>query len=237
MNNQFVKGMRHGIPILLGYLSVSFGFGILAVDNGISPLAATVISGTNLTSAGQTSAVITIGAGGTMLSVVLQLIITQFIINLRYSLMAISLSQKLHPSFTTPHRLMAGFGITDEIFAVAYAQPTPVTPSYMYGLMAVSWVGWVTGTLLGAVAGQLLPEAVSEAMGILLYGMFIAIVVPPARKEKRVLFVVLAAASFSVLFHFVLPAVPASLAVVISAVVAAALGAWWFPLRNEEDAV
>ncbi len=235
MNNHFIKGMRHGIPILLGYLSVSFGFGILAVDNGLSALAATIISGTNLTSAGQTSAVLTIGAGGTLLAVVLQLVLTQFIINLRYSLMAISLSQKLHPSFTTPHRLLAGFGITDEIFAVAYAQPTPVTPPYMYGLIVVSWIGWVTGTLLGAVAGQLLPETVANAMGILLYGMFVAIVVPPARKEKRILFVVLAAAAFSVLFHVVFPTVPASLAVVISAVVAAALGAWWFPLQEEGD--
>lgn len=235
MKGQFIKGMRHGIPIMLGYLSVSFGFGILAVENGFSALIATLISATNVTSAGQASAVLTMAAGGTLLSVTLQLIITQFIINLRYSLMAISLSQKLHPSFTTPHRLLAGFGITDEIFAMAYAQPTPVTPSYMYGLIAVSWIGWVVGTALGGAAGQLLPETVSSAMGILLYGMFIAIVVPPARKEKRVLLVVLIAAALSVAFRFALPVVPSSLAVVISAVVASALGAWWFPLEKEGD--
>ncbi len=235
MNGQFAKGLRHGIPIMLGYLSVSFGFGILAVENGFAPWVATLISATNVTSAGQASGVLTIAAGGTVLSVVLQLLITQFVINLRYSLMAISLSQKLDSRFTTPHRLLAGFGITDEIFAVAYAQPTPVTPAYMYGLIAVSWLGWVTGTALGAMAGQLLPAMVADAMGILLYGMFIAIVVPPARKEKRVLFVVLTAAVLSVAFYFGLPALPSSLAVVISAVVAAALGAWWFPLQNDEE--
>ena len=235
MNGQFAKGLRHGIPIMLGYLSVAFGFGSLAVENGFAPWVATLISATIVTSAGQASGVLTIAAGGTLLAVVLQLLITQFVINLRYSLMAISLSQKLDPSFTTPHRLAAGFGITDEIFAVAYAQPTPVTPAYMYGLIAVSWLGWVTGTALGAAAGQLLPDMVADAMGILLYGMFIAIVVPPARKEKRVLFVVLAAAGLSVLFRFALPVIPSSLAVVISAVVAAALGAWWFPLQHDEE--
>lgn len=235
MKGQFAKGMRHGIPIMLGYLSVSFGFGILAVEKGLSALIATVISATNVTSAGQASAVLTIAAGGTVLSVVLQLVITQLIINLRYSLMAISLSQKLDPSFHTGHRLAAGFGITDEIFAVAYAQPTPVTPAYMYGLIAVSWLGWVTGTALGAAAGQLLPEMVSQAMGILLYGMFIAIVVPPARREKRVLAVVLTAIAISVTLFFAVPAVPDSLAVVISAVIAAALGAWLFPLREDEE--
>lgn len=236
MNGQFVKGMRHGIPIMLGYLSVSFGFGILSVDKGLSALAATVISATNLTSAGQTAGVLAIAAGGTVLEVVLQLVLTQFIINLRYSLMAISLSQKLDSSFTTPHRLAAAFGITDEIFAMAYAQPTPITPGYMYGLIAVSWLGWTTGTLLGAAAGELLPAAVTGAMGILLYGMFVAIVVPPARKERSVLLVVLLSAAISVGFYYLLPAVPDGLSVIISAVAAAGVGAWLFPVPEEEAA-
>jgi predicted branched-subunit amino acid permease len=210
---------------------VSFGFGILAVRLGLSVTGAVAISLTNLTSAGQAAGVEIIAAAGTLLEMAL----TQFIINLRYALMGFSLSQKLDSRFTTPHRLLAGFGITDEIFAVAYAQPTPVTPAYMYGLIAVSWLGWVTGTALGAMAGQLLPAMVADAMGILLYGMFIAIVVPPARKEKRVLFVVLTAAVLSVAFYVGLPALPSSLAVVISAVVAASLGAWWFPLQNDEE--
>lgn len=237
MKTAFIKGMRHGIPIMLGYLSVSFGFGILAVDKGLSVLVATLISATNLTSAGQTAGVITIAAGGRLLEVVLQLVLTQFVINLRYSLMAISLSQKLDDSFTTPHRLTAAYGITDEIFAVAYSQPGTITPGYLYGLIAVSAFGWVTGTLLGAAAGQLLPAAVTDAMGILLYGMFIAIVVPPARKEHRILFVAVAAAAVSVLFHFCIPAVPDGLSVIISAVAAAGVGALLFPVREEEESV
>ncbi len=228
---QFVKGMRHGIPIMLGYLSVSFGFGILAVQSGLSAFAASAVSATNLTSAGQTAGVLIIAAGGTLI----EMILTQLVINLRYSLMAMSLSQKLDRSFTTPHRLVCSFGITDEIFAVASAQPGHITPPYMYGLIVVSWVGWVAGTTLGAVAGQLMPQAVTDAMGILLYGMFLAIILPPARREHRFLLVVIAAAAISVLFHFVFPGISDGFAVIISAVVAAAIGAWLFPIRDEEE--
>lgn len=231
VKQQFFKGARHGIPIMLGYLSVSFGFGILAVQSGLTAWIASLISATNLTSAGQAAGVMVIAAGGGLIEMAL----TQLVINLRYSLMAISLSQKLDSSFTVPHRLMAGFGITDEIFAVAYAQPTLVTPAYMYGLIAVSWVGWVSGTVTGALAGQLLPPMVTAAMGILLYGMFIAIVVPPAKREVRVLLVVVAAALISVLLHTVFPLLSDGFAVIVSAVISAGLGAWLFPVREEGD--
>ncbi len=228
MNHDFTRGMRHGMPIMLGYLSVSFGVGLLAVQNGFSVLSATLLSLTNLTSAGQTAGILTVGAGGGVWQVVVQLILTQLVINLRYSLMGLSLSQKLAPSFTTPHRLAASYGITDEIFAVAYAQPQPVTPAYMYGLMAVSIFGWTLGTFLGAFAGELLPPSVSDAMGILLYGMFIAIVVPPAKQNYRVLTVVGVAIACNVVFHFLLPTVADSVAVIVSAVIGAVFGAALF---------
>lgn len=229
MNSQFVKGMRHGIPIMLGYLSVSFGFGILAVQSGLTAWAAAAISITNLTSAGQAAGVMIIAAGGTLVEMVL----TQLIINIRYSLMAMSLSQRLDSSFTTPHRLAASYGITDEIFAVASVQPFLITPAYMYGLIAVSAFGWCVGTVLGAVAGQLLPTVVTEAMGILLYGMFLAIIIPPARRQRRILFVVLLAAVISTLFYYLLPAVTSGFAIIISAVAAAAVGALLFPAEEE----
>ncbi len=231
VNSRFLQGMRHGIPIMLGYLSVSFGFGILAVQLGLSTFAATAISATNLTSAGQAMGVQVIAAGGTLI----EMILTQLIINVRYSLMGISLSQKLDVSFTTPHRLLASYGITDEIFAVASSQPFPITPTYMYGLILVSMLGWITGTFLGATAGQLLPLIVTEAMGILLYGMFLAIIIPPARRNFRVLWVVLIASAISVLFHFCIPMIPDGFAVIISATVASALCAWWFPVSEETE--
>ncbi len=177
----FVKGMYHGLPIALGYLSVSFGFGILAFNSGLSVFEAAMISVTNLTSAGQAAGVAIIAAGG-MLT---EMILTQFIINIRYALMSLSLSQKLDSSFTTPHRLLASFGITDEIFAVASAQPGKISPPYMYGMIFVAWVGWTAGTIMGAAAGELLPASVTNAMGIVLYGMFLAIIIPPAAIIER----------------------------------------------------
>ncbi len=231
MNPQFKKGLINGIPIALGYLSVSFGFGIMAVQKGLSVFSAVMISVTNLTSAGQAAGVEIIAAAGTLIEMAL----TQLIINIRYSLMGISLSQKLDKSFTVPHRLAASFGITDEIFAVASAQVHPVTPPYMYGLILISFLGWSMGTLLGAAAGEILPPMITDAMGIVLYGMFIAIIIPPARKEKSVLFVVVLAAAISVLFKYVFTGVSAGFAIIISACVAAAVAALIFPAKEEEN--
>ena len=227
----FFKGLYHGIPIALGYLSVSFGFGIMAVKAGLSILAAVGISVTNLTSAGQAAGVAIIAAGGSYIEMAL----TQLVINIRYSLMGLSLSQRLDKSFTTPHRLLASFGITDEIFAVASAQPGRVTPWYMYGLILISFLGWSGGTLLGAAAGQFLPAAITDAMGIVLYGMFLAIIIPPARKEKSVLTAVIIAALFSILFNYLLTAVSPGFAVIISAIAASAVAALLFPIDEEEE--
>ncbi len=231
MKKLFFKGIRDGIPIFLGYLSVSFGFGILCINLGLSVATAVGISMTNLTSAGQVAGVGIIAAGGALIEMVL----TQIVINLRYSLFAISLSQKLDSSFTTPHRIVASFGITDEIFAVSYAQEGKVKPAYMYGLILVSTSGWVLGTLLGAVLGQVLPASVSAAMGIMLYSMFLAIFIPPAKKERGVLVAVIMAALCSLLFEYVLTFVSGGFAVIISALVSAAVCAALFPVAEEEE--
>ena len=224
MKNNFLRGMSHGIPICLGYLSVSFGFGILAVSKaGLSVFQASIISASNLTSAGQKAGLDVIAAGGT----IIEMVLLQLTINIRYSLMALSLSQKLDKRFTTPHRLMASYGITDEIFAVCSAQKTPLTPAYMYGMILIAAVGWVTGTALGAAAGELLPLSVSKAMEIVLYGMFIAIIIPPAKKQHSDLFVIAMAAALSVVFRYCLP-------IIISAVAASAAAAFIFPVKDEE---
>ena len=223
--------MSHGIPICLGYLSVSFGFGILAVSKaGLSVFQASVISASNLTSAGQKAGIDVIAAAGT----IIEMILLQLTINIRYSLMALSLSQKLDKRFTTPHRLMASYGITDEIFAVCSAQKNPLTPAYMYGMILIAAVGWITGTALGAAAGELLPAAVSKAMEIVLYGMFIAIIIPPAKKQHSVLFVIIMAAALSVIFRYALPMVSDGFAIIISAIAASAAAALIFPVRDEE---
>ncbi len=230
LNASFRKGMFHGIPIALGYLSVSFGFGILAVRSGLSVWAAVAISMTNLTSAGQAAGVGIIAAGGSYLEMAL----TQLVINIRYALMGLSLSQKLDSKFHLPQRLLTAFGITDEIFAVASAQPEKLTPSYLYGMILVAFAGWTSGTLLGAAAGQILPKAITDAMGIVLYGMFLAIIIPPARKSRSVLAVVCIAALCSILFRYLFTAVSGGFAVILCAVIAAAVGALLFPVPDEE---
>ncbi len=230
MKSPFKKGISHGIPIALGYFSVSFGFGIMAVKSGIGALNAIIISLTNLTSAGQAAGVGIIAAGGAFL----EMAATQFVINLRYSLMGLSLSQKLDKSFNTFHRMIASFGITDEIFAVASSQTEKLVPSYMYGMISVACLGWVGGTSAGALAGTALPAEITAAMGILLYGMFIAIIIPAARSSRKDLIVICFAAAFSMIFKFLLPDVSFGFAIIISSVAAAVIGALLFPIEIAE---
>ena len=230
MKKEFVKGMRHGVPIMLGYLSVSFGFGVLCIQQNLSILAAVGISVTNLTSAGQVAGVGVIAAGGSLI----EMILCQLVINLRYSLMSLSLSQKLDPSFNLMHRLFVGYGITDEIFAVASSQTEPLKPSYMYGLILTPFLGWSTGTLLGAIAGDIMPASVTAALALMLYGMFIAIIIPPAKKNHKVLVVILIAAALSVIMHYLLPMISGGFAIIIAAVISSVIGALFFPVSGQE---
>lgn len=222
--------MVQGIPICLGYLSVSFGFGIMAVRAGLSVTEASLISLTNLTSAGQAAGVDVIASHGTLLEMAL----VQLTINIRYALMALSLSQKLDKNFTLTHRLAAAYGITDEIFGVCAAQPGKLRPSFMYGITCISTLGWVLGTFLGAFAGELLPPSLTAALGIVLYGMFIAIIVPPSRKSKSILCVVLTAAALSVVCRYLIPVLSSGFAVIVCAVAASVMGALVFPRKEDE---
>ncbi|HAJ96563.1 MAG TPA: branched-chain amino acid ABC transporter permease [Ruminococcus sp.] len=227
--NDFLKGMSHGIPIALGYLSVSFGFGITAVKAGLSVWEASLISLTNLTSAGQAAGVDVIASNGTLF----EMILVQLTINIRYALMALSLSQRLHTSFTLPKRLLASYGITDEIFGVCAGQESPLKPLYMYGMIFIATLGWVMGTFLGAYAGELLPASVTSALGIVLYGMFLAIIIPPARKERSILFVVAVSAILSIFCKYIFPSLSGGFTVIICAVISAILAATFFPREDE----
>lgn len=194
----FRHGLLNGLPIALGYLSVSFGVGILASGSGMSILQATLTSLTNLTSAGQVAGIAIIAASGSLT----EMMLTQLIINLRYSLMAISLTQRLDDSFTTPRRMIAAFAITDEIFAVASSRPHPISAKYMYALALLPIIGWTAGTFLGAAAGELLPAAVTSALGLSIYGMFMAIIIPPARRSTGILLAVIFGAALSCAMYY-----------------------------------
>ena len=231
MNAEFRKGIRHGIPIALGYLSVSFAFGMKAVGDGLTWLQAVLISATNLTSAGQMAGLPLITGGASLYEMAL----TQLTINLRYGLMGLSLGRKLDGSMGTLQRLIFSFANTDEIFAVSSSQPGKVGKRYLYGLMLTPWIGWTGGTLLGGAAGTILPAFVRSALGIAIYGMFLAIILPPAREQKPVRAVVALAVSLSLCFHYIpgLNRVSSGFVIIICAVAAAAAGAWLFTVEEE----
>lgn len=233
MSNSFRRGITDGLPICIGYLSVSFAFGIFAVSGGLSVLEALLISMTNVTSAGQLAAVPIIISGG-MLS---ELITSQVVINLRYALMSVSLSQKLDSSVRLRDRFLIAFINTDEVFAVAASKSENVSRSYMFGLILTPYLGWASGTLLGALAGDILPAIITNALGIAIYGMFIAIVTPAAKKSLATAGCVLLSAVLSCAFYYipVLKAVPGGFVIIICAVVAALVCALLAPVKTAEE--
>ena len=223
--------MRAGMPVCIGYFSVSFGFGAMAVAQGLSVWFATLISATNLTSAGQSAGLTVIAAGAT----ILEMILTQLVINSRYALMSLALGQRFGPDVGTGKRLAAAFFNTDEVFALGMSRQGKLTAAYFLGAGTVAAIGWISGTATGALAGSLLPESIRAVLGVMLYGMFIAIVVPQARQEKPVLVNVLLALVLSCLFAWVpgLKDVSAGLAIVICTVAAAAVSSLLFPVEQE----
>lgn len=230
--NSFKKGLKDGIPICLGYFSVAFAFGIFAVENGLTVFQATVISLTNLTSAGQLAGVPII-MGGTLP----ELALSQLIINSRYSLMSVSLSQKFSHKVKLKDKLLISYANTDEIFAVAISQKGEIGKKYMLGLMLLPILGWTSGTLIGAVAGNILPPMVTAALGLAIYGMFVAIVVPAAKKEKATALCVAIAIALSCAFKYIplLTKVPTGFTVIICSVIAAAILAVVAPIKTEEE--
>lgn len=229
---EFRTGIQTGLPVGLGYFSVSFGFGTLAAANSIGALDATLISATNLTSAGQFAGLTLILA----MAGLWEMVLTQLVINSRYALMSLALSQRMGERIGIFPRFFIAFINTDEVFALAMAREEPLTVPFMLGLGVLPIVGWVSGTLLGALAGSVLPLSVRTALGVMLYGMFIAIVVPPARQEKPVAITVLLAIVFSCLFTWapVLKDMSAGISIVVCTVAAAAVCAALFPIQEEE---
>ncbi len=231
-NLTFKMGLKDGLPIGLGYLSVSIAFGVQASMASIPVFMSVFISMTNLTSAGQLAGLTVIATLGTFL----EMILTQLVINARYFLMGITLSQKADESFTLGNRFFYSAFITDEIFAVTAGKPTAFGKKYFTGLIILPYLGWATGTLIGAVAGNLLPLEITNALGIALYAMFIAIIIPPSIKERGVFPAVIFATVISCAFYYIpfLSGVSTGISVIISAIISATVTAFLFPLKKEE---
>ncbi len=237
----YLRGVRDGLPIGLGYLAVSFAFGIQANQLLGSIFQSFSISATNLTSAGQfagldvfrnfATGTVTLGAA------LLAMAMTQVVINLRYCLMSCALSQKLSPNVTFWQRTIIAFGVTDEIFAVSMAYKGAVQAPYSFGLMTLSIIGWSTGTTLGAWAGQILPATCVTALAMALYAMFIAIVLPATIEDRKVLGVVILSAIISTLMAYVdcLNVMSSSWRVIFLTVVIAAGAAVLFPMPPQSS--
>ena len=228
----FKTGLKDGIPICLGYFSVSFAFGILASQSGLPVYMATLMSATNVTSAGQFAGTGIIAACGT----ITELVVTMLIINARYFLMSLSLTQKLDEKVTLIERLAIAFGVTDEIFAVSVEKEYALTFRYMAGLILLPVLGWTGGTFFGATASNLLPLMVQSALNVLLYGMFVAIIVPPAKNSRPVAIAVAASMALSAVIFYLMKFISAGWTIIICAVSVSAFMAWRFPVEEKEKA-
>lgn len=231
--SEFIDGVKKGIPIGVGYLTVSFTFGIFAVEGGVPVWMVILISLSNLTSAGQFAGTKLMIAGQSLYEIGLSV----FVINIRYMLMSLALTQKLAKKTKIGQKALFGFGVTDEVFAVASTREKEVTAHYMYGLISTPIIGWTLGTALGALVGSILPERLSDAMGIALYAMFIAIIIPPAKKSKAIF----GAISVAVLVTCLLKYIPVfgfiseGFAMIIATIIGAGVMAFLAPVDDENQ--
>ncbi len=229
----FLKGMRHGVPIGLGYFAVAFTLGITAKNIGLTPLQSAFMSFTMHASAGEFAAMTVIAAG----SGYVEMAITQLVINLRYLLMSCALSQKVSEKMWYPHRFFISYYITDEIFGISSTVDGKLNPFYNYGAASVASPGWVLGTFLGALVGNILPANVASAMNVALYGMFIAIIIPPARKNKVIAVIVGASMLASSVFTLLADVIPLSsgMRILILTVVIAGIAAYVRPIEESGE--
>lgn len=229
----FLKGLRDGIPISLGYLAVSFTLGIAAKNAGFTPFQAMITSLTNNASAGQFAGFTLIAAGAGYL----ELAVMELVANARYLLMSCAMSQKLPPETSIFHRLLVSFDVTDEIFGVSMSVPGKLNPFYTYGLIAIAAPGWASGTYLGVLMGNLLPVNIVRALSVGLYGMFLAVIIPPARKSRILTMVILIsmAASFAFTKLPLISSLSTGTRTILLTVLIAGGAAALFPVREEEQ--
>ena len=228
---KFCEGLRDGLPIALGYLAVSFGIGISCHAAGISAFQGFVMSLLNNASAGEYGGITVI----TENSGVFMMVLMTLIINARYLLMSCALSQRLHPDTPLLHRLLIGFDVTDELFGIAIAQEGFLNVWYFFGAMCAALPGWSLGTLLGALAGNLLPAWAMNGFSVMLYGMFLAIIMPEGRKNRVVLGAILVSFALSLLAAKLLPRLSDGMRILLLTVLISAGAAILFP-REEPDA-
>lgn len=229
----YKKGLRDGIPIALGYFAVAFTLGIVAKKAGLTAFQAMLTAGLTNASAGGYAAFSIIAAGGGYL----EMAVTQLIVNARYLLMSCALSQKLAPETSTLKRAILAFDVTDEVFGISVAVTGTLNPFYNYGAMSVAIPGWALGTFFGVVMGNILPKSIVSALSVGLYGMFLAIIIPPARKNKVIAGLVIISMALSLFFAKLplLSEISEGMRVIILTVVLSLGAAILFPVKEEEE--
>lgn len=235
VKSEFQDGLVKGIPVCLAYLPVSFTFGIMALEGGLPAWLTIFTSLSNLTSAGQFAGVQLIFADAAIFEIAL----TTLVINLRYMLMSLSLSQRIEKGTPLWKRLIFGFAITDEIFAIASLEKKKITANYMFGLMTTPILGWTIGTALGTIASSIMSDRLAAAMGIALYCMFIALIIPAAKKSKAIVATIAEAVVITCILKYVpiFSFVSEGFQIIIATIAASAISAILFPIHDEEDAV
>ena len=231
----FRNGMRDGVPIALGYFAVAFTLGIAAKNAGFTALQAMICSATNLASAGQYAGFTMVRESATYLGMALMILVA----NARYMLMSSALSQKFDQTTAFIHRIFVGYGVTDEIFGICISAPGKLNPLYAYGAMLLAIPGWSIGTFIGVLMGSILPANVVSALSVGLYGMFIAIIVPPARQNKVILSFVIISMALSGICEWapLVSTIPSGVRIIILTVVIASIAAIMFPVTDDPYAV
>lgn len=228
---EWQRGIKDGIPICLGYLAVSFTFGIIAKNAGLNPFEAFFMSATNFTSAGQFAGLGLIAASATFLEIA----ITQIIINSRYILMSSALSQKIDGKTPFIHRIFMAFGVTDEVFGVSMAVKGKINPYYTYGVMSVAIPGWAFGTLLGVVSGTILSPRMISALSVALYAMLIAVIIPPAKGNKMLSGLIFISMFASLLFTKlpILNEISSGVKIILLTIMIAGIASVLFPIKED----
>ena len=232
-NKVLREGFRDGIPIGLGYLAVSFSLGVAARNAGLSAFQGFLVSLLNNASAGEYAGFTVIAADGAYFEIFLMTLIA----NARYLLMSCALSQKFSPDTPLIHRIFVGYDVTDEIFGITIARPGTLDPFYSYGAILIAAPAWAGGTALGVIAGNLLPARAVSALSVALFGMFLAVIIPPARKNRVIaLFVLISfAASFAAAYLPLLSQLSGGTRTIILTVLISAIAAILFPVSEEEN--
>lgn len=229
----FQKGLRDAVPIALGYFSVSLTFGMLAVQNHVPAWSPILISISNFTGTGQFVGLDLLTKG----AVFTEIAFTLFMINIRYFLMSLSLLQRLPVDMSLRKKLLIAFGVTDEVYAVAMQRRETLSFPYLIGLILCSYGGWNIGTICGTMLSSFLPAILTSAFGIAIYGMFLAIIVPAARENRPILYIVVASVALSCLLRM-LPLtneLGSGWILIICGIVTSGLGALIWPMKMEEN--